>query len=383
MKILWVGDAVITSGFAVVTHNICNELALKCDVVVFGIGYNGRTRHEYPYHIYPGRNNLDLYSFDYLVEVVKAESPDVIILFNDDHIIREYLMRLSGVEARIITLLPVNYLPISKLSMFSYLPFVSEILTYTDFARDEVAKIIPTIPTKTVYHGVHSNIFYPIRGIKAGQEDETKQFVSQFIVGNIGTNTYRKRIDLFLQAFSMFANGKSDVQCLLHYTNLDTAYNCEEICNEYGITNKVLFSNKSVTFEKLNAIYNLIDVNVNTSMGEGFGLTSLEGAACGNAIMVPNHGNFRDIWQDSAVYITPARVEHLAGTNFLGEVIDVYDLAKKLDAFYYDRTLLASYKQKAYNRSHIDQFKWSVVSEKVYQSVKRVTASRLVKVEVM
>jgi D-inositol-3-phosphate glycosyltransferase len=383
MKVLWVGDAVITSGFGVVTHSICNELASKCEIVVFGIGYNGKVRHQYSYYIYPGRDGNDIYSFSYLRDVVRIENPDVIVVFNDDHIVKNYLEVLKEVEKPIVVLLPVNYFPPTIKMLSPFIPMVNEILTYTEASNREVSQLIPTVPVTTVYHGVYPKVFYKIPNFKTGQLDlQTRKTVSGgFIVGNINTNTYRKRFDLFISAFADFARDKSDVFCLIHAPNKDAAYNLEDLITQYKILDKVILSTKSVEFSGLNVIYNVIDVNVNTSMGEGFGLTSLEGASCGNAIICPAHENLKDIWKSSAMYIDIARREPIANTPYIGDVISTTDLTSKLELLYSDRKLLEEMKESAFKRSQADQFKWTVVADKVYQALQRAVASRLMKIE--
>ena len=46
-RLLWIGDALVPTGFATVTHAVLNHLQHEWDVVVSGINYDG-SEHELP-----------------------------------------------------------------------------------------------------------------------------------------------------------------------------------------------------------------------------------------------------------------------------------------------------------------------------------------------
>ena len=365
MNVLWVGDAVVNSGFSVVTHNICNHLYKKCKLEVFGIRYNQRVEYDYPYRIYPGETSGDIYSFDYLPKVIEKAKADVVVLFNDDHIIERYLALLSGTKAKIVPLFPINLLPLDKeriLGFSNSIYNVAKIMTYTDFAKKEVKKINPNLEVHAVYHGVDRTVFSPLP--EAKYELGLKDY---FVVGNVNVNTYRKRVDLFLEGFAKFAKGKEDVKCLIHAINNDVAYNLPMIINDLGIADKTILSPSSIEFSGMNLLYNLMDVNVNTSLGEGFGLSLVEGAACGIPILCAEHGNLVDIWGNNADYIGIERSEYVAGTVFKGSVISVDDFADKLDRLYADRLYLAERKRCVLGASKDPKFNWSTIADKVFK----------------
>uniref|UniRef100_A0A6M3LET6 Putative glycosyltransferase n=1 Tax=viral metagenome TaxID=1070528 RepID=A0A6M3LET6_9ZZZZ len=365
MKVLWIGDAVINSGFAVVTHNICNRLVSKCDLEVFGIGYNTSSPNRYNYNIYPAHTENDIYGFVYANAVIQKTDPDVIVIFNDDHIIERYMAKLLGTNSRIVPLFPINMLPLDKermlgLSVAGY--NVPKVMTYTEFSKKEILKINPNLDVTAIYHGVDHSTFSPLPEKPLGLKN-------CFVVGTVGTNTYRKRIDLFLRGFARFANDKSDVKCLVHATSKDIAYDLPTIIRDLGIEEKTILSITSKDFNDLNTLYNMMDVNVNTSLGEGFGLPLIEGAACGVPVLCPEHGNLVDIWGDNATYIKLRDTEYVAGTKFLGGVIDLDDMVVKLNTLYEDRELLSEMRTKALGYAKKDQFNWDKISEKVYKTI--------------
>ena len=371
MKVLFVGDAVINSGFSVVLHNVCNELCTKFNLEVFGVGYDGRAKNTYPYHIYPAKSLGDLYSFSFLAEVVKKEAPDVVVIFNDDGIIAKYLYSLREISVSTIAMFPVNFLPLDKERLLSFFPYVNNMITYTEFSRGKILEVNPNIDVTAVYHGVHRAVFFPILNAK-----NRLGLDNSFVVGQVNTNTYRKRLDLFMIGFAKFAKGKPNARCLIHATNKDMAYDLPTLAVDLGIEDKVILSTNSVSFDKMNLLYNVMDVNCNTSIGEGFGLSLIEGAACGVPILCPNHGNLFDIWESGADFIDIERQEYLANTRFVGDIISVDDFVEKLNRFY-DADYLKQKREEAFEYSKSDKFLWKSVADKIYNVILKANKNKL------
>lgn len=375
MKVLWIGDAIIQSGFSVVTHGICNELTKKCDLVLFGVRNDGRLRHKCEYHVYPGQHNGDMYSFEYAAQVVLQEDPDVVVVFNDDHIVNRYIdsiRTLGNIRARVIPLFPVNLLPLTKdVMLFFSVKGIECLMTYTDFSKRKIGEINPNLDITTIYHGVDKKVYFPV--LNAKQQLGLK---NDFVIGNVNSNTYRKRLDLFLEGFAKFAKNKIDVKCLIHANNRDIAYDLSVLAKDFGISDKVILSSGNLTVDKLNILYNVMDVNTNTSLGEGFGLSLVEGAACGIPILCAEHGNLKDIWGNNADYIKIERSEYIAGTSFRGDVISTDDFAVKLDRLYEDRSYLAERKENILEVSKDSRFDWSAIADKVFKALSSANKQR-------
>lgn len=369
MKVLLVGDSIIQGSFSTITHNICNKLVNKCDLVVYGTGYDGRVKHPYKYYIYPAKSGDDIYNFDYFNKVVKDERPDVIIIFNYDYIVKKFLNSIKDIEiGRRILILPISLFPISVGNMLSFSSLeshVSSVLTYTDFAKSKILDINPNLKITSICGGVNHHIFYSVK-------DAKKELGLQniFVVGNVSSNTYINRLDLFLKGFSIFAKNKSDVRCLIHTTSIDYTYNIKWMANNLGISNKLILSKNNLEFDKLNMLYNLLDLSVNTCLGSDLKLTLLESAACRVPILCPKQENLIDIWGDVATYIKLSKyTETVPNTEFEGEVIDLDDFVECLEKFYSDRSYTSSMGEAAFNYSNSERFDWGVVSNKVYSAI--------------
>lgn len=367
MKILWVGDACIQSGFSTVTHNICDRLVKTLDLSVFGIGYNGKTKNTHSYYVFPAGDKYDLYSFSDINKVISSEGAEVVVLFNDLPIVVEYVKHIRGVFPKlpIASLIPINMLPLDTKLLTSMVTYgVNDVMVYTEFSKEQFGLVIPSVNISSTYHGVDKKIFYSEPQLKSsvGLKDV-------FTVGFVGTNSYRKRPDLFIEGFSKFAGGKNDVRAIIHTDNTNGDYLITDIAKYYDVADKIIISSGNVDNNKLRMIYNIMNVNVNTSTGEGFGLPLIEGAACGIPILCPAHGNLLDVWSSGATFINIAREEYVPKQNVRASIINTDDMANKLNKFYEDTNYLNEQSKLAFSRTNDNLFDWDVVTSKVYKSI--------------
>ena len=92
MRVLWVGDAIAPSGFARVTHAVLDRLAASTDheYHVLGINWEGGPYPDLPYKVWCARRRGDALGRDVLEETVRALRPDVVVLFHDLWVARDW-----------------------------------------------------------------------------------------------------------------------------------------------------------------------------------------------------------------------------------------------------------------------------------------------------
>jgi glycosyltransferase involved in cell wall biosynthesis len=202
-----------------------------------------------------------------------------------------------------------------------------------------------------------------------------------FVVGNVGTNTARKRLDLFIEGFSKFAKNKDDVKCLIH-TSDDNAYNIESVIDDNNVAGKCIMSTSNLTVENMIYLYNMMDVNVNTSMGEGFCLPLLEGASCGVPVLCTASCNLMDVWSAGADFINVERSEWVSGTGFKGDVIDVDDFSHKLNHLYEDKEYRLKLGKDAMIHSKNIKFSWDNITSIIYDDVNNINNDRISTIEI-
>ncbi len=128
----------------------------------------------------------------------------------------------------------------------------------------------------------------------------------------------------------------------------------------------------NVEVDFLNAIYNAVDVGVNTCKGEGWGLVSHEHAACRVAQVVPNHTSCKEIFEGYGRLI---RCDHVdVDTNYAREMPcpSSDHLAAILTELYEDREKLAATAELCYLRATEERFNWDTIAHQfgeVFQEV--------------
>jgi len=77
---------------------------------------------------------------------------------------------------------------------------------------------------------------------------------------------------------------------------------------------------------QMNEIYNLTDIGINTSDGEGFGLCQLEHLYTGAPQLVTDVGSYRSFLNDDvAVFVPPSGMQYFAGSMPLGFSAPTFD----------------------------------------------------------
>lgn len=377
IKLLWIGDSPdSTTGFGRVAQGVLENLYGKYDISVLGINQQVGDPHRYEgmFRIYPASAKGNVYGFNRVEEVIGKEHPDIIAINNDLWIVSEYAKAIPKGN-RVFTYSPVDALPVSHFWLDELIGRNVRVGSYTEFARNGIHAARPNIAVDIIGHGVDTDEFYPI--------SDAREFISNveqdvFIVQNVNRNQPRKRLDLFLKAVQIWLDRKSpqdrkNIACYYHGKIKDVGWNVIDLSKRWGIDDRFLVSDqaqmstpaKGVPLSALCKIYNIADVHVMTSMGEGFGLSPFESAACGVAQVVPDHSACAELWKGHAELIQIERREvFTGGINTEGGVISVEHLAAIFDDLYMHRDKVKALGQDAYNYVHQRKFTWEDVANK-------------------
>ena len=138
----------------------------------------------------------------------------------------------------------------------------------------------------------------------------------------MGTWARRKQSGTLIFWFKEFLDkvGHDNATLIMHTDIKDVhGQDLEAIIHELGLTNgQVLFSQEKVSSHDLAAIYNAVDVTVNISDAEGFGLATLESLYCGTPIVVNMTGGlqFRST-RNQGIVGNPDRLRILWNEDFV------------------------------------------------------------------
>jgi D-inositol-3-phosphate glycosyltransferase len=362
-KLLWIGDAVATTGFARVTHAICDRLKDNYDISVLGINYYGDP-HPFKYDVYPASTGGDLWGFNRVVNIIKKLKPDIIMILNDPWVIQNYLAQL--IQNKIKDIPVVVYFPVDATEhdpdwYRDYKELVRATCVYTEFGKKVVLDTERVFPENIhiVPHGVDTRVFYQFKDLldkkgnvlKTGTQIAREQlypmkdkpeFNAPFIILNANRNQPRKRIDITIRAFSVFAKDKpSNVKLYLHMGMRDAGVDVVKLAKRYGFEDRLVITAlvnniPGISDDRLNVIYNATEVGINTSMGEGWGLTNWEHATAGKIQIVPDHSACAELWKDKGILIPTIADFMYEGTNTVGRIPSLDGTVQAMQLVYED-----------------------------------------------
>lgn len=370
-KLLWVGDAGCQSGFARATHEILDTLRYTWDVTVLGMNYGGDP-HTYSYPIYaafPGGDGGGIGRLAWMCDAVK---PDLIVLQNDGWNLQPYLRQLKLSEDHadipVVAVVAVDGQNFDA----NWLKGISLAIFWTEFALKEARFAGYEGPAVVIPLGVDAVFFSPMDKAEArklrGLPDTLKD---AFIVGNVNRNQPRKRWDLTIKYFAEWTRqyAPKDAFLFLHAAPTgDKACHPRNLAKHYGILDHLIMSEPQVFYgnseEEMRQTYNCFDVQVSTTQGEGFGLTTFEGMACGVPQIVPDWSALGELAKGAAVFV-PCTSTAIGPpyVNVIGGIPDEHEFVNSLQLLYADRVARATIASLGFDRAHEDRFKWSNIGD--------------------
>ncbi len=372
--LLWVGDAVCASGFANATHQILEVLQQSYNVVVLGINSLG-TPHSYPYEVWPCYPGGDLFGVGRLKEMTGRFQPDVVVLQNDPWNIPPYYNALKGIPT-------VGFLAVDgKNCQGHLLNGLALGIFWTEFGRNEARAGGFTGQSAVVPLGVDLNVFKPMDRVEARIRSGFPHHLRDaFVLGNINRNQPRKRMDLMVSYFAQWLVDckVDDAYLYLHIAPTgEDAYDVNQLMVYYGFSsanNRVrLMQSEPEIFvglpvEKVAQTYCTFDAMATTTQGEGWGLTTMEGMACGIPQIVPDWAALGEWTKGAAIpvpcreiAVTPTTQKSPVKINVIGGIADRDSMIAAFDEVYRNRELREKMSVAGLTLVSQPQYRWDVI----------------------
>jgi len=398
---LFIGDGVTPTGFSTVNHNILDNLNLnKYDIHHLAVNYFGDP-HSYKHKIYPAAlpNQVikgDLLGYGRLKDFVAMDF-DFIYILNDIWVVSKYLEVIKQEWGKVNKAIPkiIVYYPVDgsgyDRAWYRNFDIVDKIVVYTEFGKRVTLAVYPEAESKLVIipHGAtDKKSFYPLDGtleeIKTREFKVKPELADSFIVLNANRNQPRKRIDISLLGFALFAQDKPDNVMYYHHAGIkDVGWNIIELIKriqtEIGINleKRLILSNaemknQAVPMEHLNRIYNSTDVGINCSLGEGWGLIQTEHASLGKPQIVGDHSACSELFSDVGLLIPVVQTVRDIQTLTERCFVSAEGLAEQLNKLYNSPELYEELSQKSIEKFSQPYYDWANVAkmwEKLFDEV--------------
>ncbi len=200
-----------------------------------------------------------------------------------------------------------------------------------------------------IYHGVDTEIFKPLN-------NKPKELGDKFIVGNLNRNQPRKQPVRTMMAFAKFAKDKKDVALHMQMDwNDEFGWPLEYFVQQYGLGNKMIQpAPVGIGRKQVANIYNMWDLNLNATGGEGFGLTHIEGFACGIPSLGCDYTTSRELIMEgepsprgSLLKVLDLHWQMMDVAAVRRSLVDVDDMANVMNKYYYNRDLVKQHGKNA------------------------------------
>lgn len=385
-RILWISDGVTPTGFGRVAHSIIGNLDSDVfQVLHLAINYWGDP-HGNNWMIYPAPIRGNIYGMDRIQEFQNANI-DMIFILNDLWMINEYLKEIKNRFKEVPPV--VLYFPVDAKEFdarwFEHFDIVTQAVVYTQFGYDVAKAAAPDgIDFEIIPHGIDTEVFYQmmmdkneVKKISYPNNPELQED-SSFIVLNANRNQPRKRLDLALKGFSLFAEGKPENVRYYHHAGIrDVGWNIPKLAERYGLAKRLLLTSmeegvQKIPENRLNLVYNSTDVGLNTSMGEGWGLPSMEHAITGAPQVVSDNSASAEIYHDIGLLVPAEAVQVFERVETEGTVVRPEDVAEKLELLYTNRELYEELSAKGIEKFSRPEYNWMNIADQWTEIFKRV-----------
>ena len=326
-----------TTGYSKVAHALLRQLAtLSPKVKTFHFGFQRHPAHANIRKVPDGITSYDAaanedpkeegFGFNKIHEYLEMVNPDIVMIYNDPFIVCRFMdaMKYDPGKSpyRIWVYLDQVYEGIAPQLLDLIRKNSERIYCFSEHWKKVFLEYGPATDVRVLEHAVDSMIFsnlpsdarYAIRKSVGMPSDA-------IVILNMNRNSQRKRLDLAVQGF-VRALAKNPKLHLMIATNLNPQsgafYDVQRIYIEElklagldaypYIRNLILVDTAPpnvIDDDGVNQMYNIADIGMNTSDGEGYGLCQLEHLHTGAPQIVTDLGAYKAFMDDSVCTSVP------------------------------------------------------------------------------
>lgn len=368
-KLLFIGDGVAPTGFSTVIHNIIKNLPDNYKVHHLAVNFHGDP-HPYKHKIYPAGIGGDIWGFN-RIESFGQNKFDAIFILNDLWVVSRYLEQIKQTWKTIPPI--IVYYPVDAEEFdndwFKHFDIVTIPVVYTEFGKRVSEKASSKdLNFRIIPHGVDTTAFHKIEKERARDTlfKDFPELSDSFVVLNANRNQPRKRLDIALEGFKLFAENKKNVYYYHHAGLQDAGWNIPKLVSRHSIDDKILTTNQDMGMQRvpvnvLNLVYNVADVGLNTSLGEGWGLTNVEHAITGAPQIVPDSSACSELFADCGLLIPIATTYTYEQTLTVGKVVAPEAVAQQLDIIYSSKDLYNILSTASTNKFMDKKYSWKTI----------------------
>ena len=358
-----------TTGYAKVAYNLLRQVAsLAPKVKTFHFGFqrhpDRKNVRKLPEGIvgYDAASNEDPreegFGFNKVAEYLEMVRPDVVMIYNDPLIICKFIEAMKYDKAttpfKLWLYVDQVYRGIAQPLVDLMNKNAGRIYCFTQSWAETYASYTPGSKVPGVLeHGIDATEFTCMpRDQRLALRRNLKIPMDAIVFLNANRNSQRKRLDIMIMGFVKLLTITKEPVYLMVVTAMNPQqgayYDIQRIYVEElkraglvpeALANRLMIVDtappNTLGDAQINEIYNMTDIGINTSDGEGFGLCQLEHLYTGAPQVVTDVGSYRSfLTEDVATFIPPSGTQYFAGSMPLGfsaPTFDTDEVAMKMD----------------------------------------------------
>lgn len=319
MKLLILGDSPTKqTGFSRVVENIARRLRVTAKTIdIWGINHQG-CPHDFPYRIWPAALNgaiwysqANLTSF---LNVLATGGFTHVFIVQDSFAFPKWFADQFAAICAKLKIRSVYYIPVDAAIDPGWLELIRVVdwpVAYTHYGQREILKAAALSLKPWEYqtlearlrvlpHGVERMVYAPLPDRDKRRKQVLPNLPAEDVVLlNVNANQRRKDPVRSLEILAELLRMGERVRLVMHmppvgHDELDLPCAGAQLGLRYGedwmVTDEMFRGTmRTGSEEELNTIYNMGDILISSSLGEGFGLTTIEGLATGMPVAIPAH----------------------------------------------------------------------------------------------
>lgn len=224
------------------------------------------------------------YFADIMSDHLKTTNTDAFVILLDTFMLYPWFLNVDTSPAQTFFWYPSDGGGGMPIGCDQILKKVERPVAMAQFGQKQV-KDYYNLDVNHIPHGTDKNLFKKLPETERNKLKEKYGLQGKFVIGVVARNQPRKNLDRTLKAFQILSIVKEKIPnavLFFHSDPNDNAayFNMMRLISRYNIENRVVFSNmnalKGIPRSQMNEIYNVMDVKLLTTSGEGFGVPIIE-----------------------------------------------------------------------------------------------------------
>jgi len=359
------------TGYSKVSYNLIKQLSTLSPLVkVFHFGFQrvpvrtpaamrpltGVIQYDAAANEDPREQGFGFNKFkDYLETVM----PDIVMIYNDPIVVSQFISTFKDIPKtfKLWVYLDQVYEGADMGLLRAIENKADRIICFTESWKKHLLTRLTTatIPIDILEHGVDTLVYKPMNSMERAGVRRTMNIPTDAKVFlNVNRNSQRKRLDLSIMGFTRLLHKFPNEKFYMVFVTSvkpegGAVYHPLQVyMNElkrldmdpqvFGTRLSIVDTTPPAAFytdESINQLYNIADIGVNTSNGEGFGLCQLEHMATGAPQVVLDIGGYRSfINEETGVLIAPSNYSYLpmsAGVGLIEHSVTAEEVASAME----------------------------------------------------